>query len=298
MTYQITTQQIRKSYNNGTIDKARTLLDKEENISEELCTTLQALLTLTETMAKHFNLNSKNSSKPPSSDPNRKKRTKKNNTKKKPGGQIGRIGKQLKPVSEPDEIKQLKLDKRTLPKGDYTEGGFESRQVIDFEVSIFVTEYRAQVLVNSDGKRYVAPFPEHVKRPIQYGPKTKASAVYMSQFQLTPYARIADYFSEQVGLNISQGSLFNFNKEAYAALEKFEKIAKLKLTESACVNADETGININGKRSWLHVACNDKWTHFYSHAKRGSEAIDEIGILPNFMGVLCHDHWKPYYNYH
>ena len=25
--------------------------------------------------------------------------------------------------------------------------------------------------------------------------------------------------------------------------------------------------------------------------------MDEMGILPNFKGLLCHDHWKPYYNY-
>lgn len=25
--------------------------------------------------------------------------------------------------------------------------------------------------------------------------------------------------------------------------------------------------------------------------------MDEIGILPVFKGVLCHDHWKPYYHY-
>ena len=23
--------------------------------------------------------------------------------------------------------------------------------------------------------------------------------------------------------------------------------------------------------------------------------MDEIGILPRFHGILCHDHWKPYY---
>ncbi len=25
--------------------------------------------------------------------------------------------------------------------------------------------------------------------------------------------------------------------------------------------------------------------------------MDEIDILPQFVGVLCHDHWKPYYTY-
>ena len=153
------------------------------------------------------------------------------------------------------------------------------------------------MLVSSNGKRHVSPCPAHIKRPVQYGPKTKSSAVYMSQFQLTPYARIVDYFSEQVGLNISQGSFFNFNKEAYVALETFEKVTKSKLIASTRINADETGVNINGKRVWLHTACNDRWTHFYTHHKRGSEAMNAMGILPKFKGVLCHDHWKAYYQY-
>ena len=63
------------------------------------------------------------------------------------------------------------------------------------------------------------------------------------------------------------------------------------------INVDETGININGKRVWLHTACNNKWTHFYPHKRRGSEAMEEIGILSKFKGVLCHDHWKAYYKY-
>ncbi len=36
------------------------------------------------------------------------------------------------------------------------------------------------------------------------------------------------------------------------------------------------------------------------HAQRGQkamDAMDAIGILPRFNGVLCHDHWKPYYRY-
>jgi len=122
-----------------------------------------------------------------------------------------------------------------------------------------------------------------------YGPKTKATSVYMSQYQLPPYNRIEDYFLDQIGLNISTDSFFNFNQEAFDRLADFEAIAKTKLAASLRANADETGINVNGKRLWLHTVCNDKWTHFYPHQKRGSEAMDEIGIIPAFNGVLCHD---------
>lgn len=281
-----------------TIDEARKLLEMEENISPALRSIIGLLLIFMEAFINRLGLNSRNSSKSPSSDLDRKKRSKKfNESSRKPGGQEGRIGKQLKPVNDPDVVEVLKLDKRKLPKDNYTEAGFESRQVIDFDVSICVTEYQAQVLVGSSGKRFVAPFPEHVKRPIQYGPRTKATSVYMSQFQLIPYARIVEYFKEQVGFSISPGTLYNFNKGAYDALENFEKTAKSKLIESERINVDETGVNINGKRLWLHTTCNDKWTYFSPHAKRGKEAMDEIGILPYYKGTACHDHWKPYFKY-
>ena len=33
------------------------------------------------------------------------------------------------------------------------------------------------------------------------------------------------------------------------------------------------------------------------HAKRGREAMNMFGVIPSFQGVLCHDHWQPYYLY-
>ena len=63
------------------------------------------------------------------------------------------------------------------------------------------------------------------------------------------------------------------------------------------IHVDETGINTGGIRSWLHNVSNDRYSYFYPHAKRGGAALDEMGILPNYHGILCHDHWKPYFHY-
>ena len=50
-------------------------------------------------------------------------------------------------------------------------------------------------------------------------------------------------------------------------------------------------------QEWLHCASNTSLTVFFAHTKRGIEAMREMGILPFYKGVLCHDHWKPYYRY-
>jgi transposase len=160
-----------------------------------------------------------------------------------------------------------------------------------------VTEYQAQILEDENGNRFTAEFPFGVNQPVQYGKTVKAHAVYMSQFQLIPYDRMTEYFADQLDIPVSAGSIFNFNRQAYDLLEQFEVIAKQKLTAAAFAHADETGVNVNGKRLWLHCCSNDLWTFLYPHSKRGTEAMDEIGILPLFKGILCHDHWKPYYRY-
>lgn len=282
---------------NATLAEAKVLLENEKNISPELKSMNEKLINLVSLLATQVSLNSQNSSKPPASDPNRQKKSKPSSSGKKPGGQKGRKGVQLKPVDNPDRVEVLKIDRRTLPPGNYTEIGYAKRQVIDVETKVIITEFQAQILESSAGGIITATFPPGVTRPVQYGASIKASSVYMSQFQLVPYNRIEDYFLDQVGLKISTGSFFNFNKEAFELLSAFEIIAKNKLLASPIIHADETGINVNGKRLWLHTACNNLWTHFFPHDKRGSKAMDEINILPKFGGVLCHDHWKPYYLY-
>lgn len=132
---------------------------------------------------------------------------------------------------------------------------------------------------------------------MQYGPNLKAHAVYLSQYPLLPYERVREYFEDQVGLPLSAGSLFNFNQEAFDKTEGFEYWVKDRLAESDLIHADETSINIGGQRHWLHCASNDGLTWPAPHAQRGHEAMDQIGILPRFHGVLCHDHWKSYYRY-
>lgn len=280
----------------ATIERVKTQIAEEENLSPALKSSLEVMLLLVTLLADRFGLNSKNSSKPPSTDPNRKKEPK-NKSNRKPGGQKGRNGMTLKPVADPDEVKDIPVDRSTLPPGNYRDAGFEVRQVFDLDISTLVTEYRAQILIDQHGKRHVAPFPEGVTRPAQYGAGVKTHSVYMSQFQLIPYNRIEDHFLEQMQLPVSAGSIFNFNKDAYDRLELFDQWVKKQLVSSALIHADETGINIGGKRVWLHNASNPEFTFFSPHAKRGGEALDEIGILPRFNGTLCHDHWKPYYKY-
>jgi transposase len=282
---------------NSAIQEAEEIIEKDKTLSPAIKATIKMLIMLVSLLAARLNINSKNSSTPPADDKNRKRGRGTKSSDKKPGGQNGRAGVKLKKVGNPDRIEIITIDKRKLPKGAYKEVGFESRQVFDIEINSVITEYRAQILEDQDGKRYVAEFPAFVKTDVQYGTEVKVNSVYMSQFQLLPYNRIQDQFADQMQLPLSVGTIFNFNQEAYRLLETFEEVAKNQLSRSGLLHNDETSININKKKHWLHTASNQKWTYFYPHEKRGCEAIDDIGILPKFSGISCHDHWKPYFKY-
>lgn len=278
------------------INNAKQLIKDESDLSPGLRSALQVLLLLVSVLLNRATLNSKNSSKPPSTDPNRLK-SRRTPSDKPSGAQKGHLGTTLKKVSDPDVIKVIKLDRRTLPRGCYQDAGIETRQVFDIDISSVVTEYQAQVLRDDQGKRFVATFPDGVTKAVQYGNQIKAHAVYLSQYQLLPYKRVQQYFADQLAIPLSEGSLINFNRQAYLRLERFEQIAKDRLAQADVAHADETGININGKRHWLHCTSSGGWTHYYPHTKRGTEAMIAAGILPRFKGVLCHDHWKPYYQF-
>ena len=47
----------------------------------------------------------------------------------------------------------------------------------------------------------------------------------------------------------------------------------------------ETGVRRGGQLAWAHVVSTSRLTHYAIHSKRGREATDAIGILPDFTGV-------------
>ena len=281
-----------------TLNKARELLQNEKNISPVFKTTIELILTLMQIMLERLSSNSKNSSKPPSSDPNKKKKDR-NKSNKPKGGQLGHNGTTLKQVENPDQIVDLSIDRTTLPTNNsYKENGYIARQVVDITISRFITEYRAEVLIDKQGNQYIAEFPDNITRPIQYGASVKAHVTYLSTYQLLPCERLQEQFNNEYGIPISTGSICNFTAEAAALVEElFEPKAKQELINAAVGHADETGINVNGKKIWLHDFSNELWTWLEPHTKRGVEAMNGIGILPHFSGVLCHDHWKAYFSY-
>lgn len=272
-------------------------IESDPEISPSLKATIQTLIMLIQLLLERFGKNSRNSSVPPAMDPNRTKQLRNGNSCRPRGGQFGHVGTTLTKVDNPDEVIIIKASTKDMPEGIWRIKGYVVRQVVELELNKRIVEYRAEVLVNQDGLEVTASFPGNVIKAVQYGESVKVQATYLSQYQLIPYERITEHFADQYGIPISAGTVNNILSEAYLLLDKFEKWLIDKLRQELVLNLDETGVNIGGERKWLHVVCSTRYTYYLPHDKRGSEAIDATGILPQTKAILCHDHWKPYFNY-
>ena len=280
------------------------LKEENEKLKEENRVLKSLVVALTAKVAEleaRLNKNSNNSNNPPSSDG--PKRTVKNSRKpsgKPSGGQNGHEGstKALKP--NPDVIVELK------PKTECECGGviletdqYTIRQVTDMRpIEVITLEYRAKEGICGDcGKVHKASFPPGVEGTVSYGEHIQAIVTYLTNYQLLPLKRTTELVGDLFGLRISQGMIVAAGQEAYENLAPAEESIKEELCDSEVVGYDESGMRVNGKNHWLHSAGTERCTFYAIHPKRGREAMDDIGILPNFTGTAIHDHWKSYYHY-
>jgi transposase len=252
-------------------------------------------------------LNSRNSSKPPSSDGLAKPAPKslRQKTGRRPGGQPGRVGRTLQPVAHPDRVEVHRLER--CPCGLCRGHSLRQERVLDYEkrqvfelppVRLEVTEHQAEIKrCPVSGRLVTASFPEGVNAPVQYGPRFKAQMVYFNVEHFIPFERLTRICQDLYGQPLSEATVVAANQGAYDHLAPFERRVIQLLPQASLNCCDESGLRVAKSLHWLHVVSNPSLTFYGVHAKRGAEAMEEFGILPQCKNWLIHDHWKAYFTY-
>lgn len=294
---------IREAYRKGedaVVEVFHEVLSCIKDLSRHIEKQQQVIDELQRQIAK----NSSNSSKPPSSDGFKKPRTSSLRKKgeKSTGGQEGHKGSTLNQVETPDHkvvYETVSCIHCQTSLCDVPVSEYEKRQVFDIPaIHIEVTEHKAEVkFCPQCGKMNKGVFPQEVSQPVQYGDNVKSHAVYFNNYHHIPVARTAEIFEDVFGHRISEGVIVQSNDAAATAVAPSTEAIKDQLINSDVANFDESGLKVKGKLHWLHVASNEKLTHYEVHKKRGQTAMDDIAILPEFQGTAVHDHWKSYFAY-
>jgi len=249
-----------------------------------------------------INKNSRNSSKPPSTDTFRKIKGQRKPSGRPVGGQKGHKGHTLEMAEKPDreivhQVARCEFCGRSLCDVEAT--NYERRQVFDLPpIKVELVEHHAESKICPNcGCINKAAFPKEVAYPVQYGTRLKSVAVYLNQYQLVPFDRLSETFVDLFGHRLSQSTLIDANRTCYSILGPVEEDIKQQIIASPVICLDETGMRIEGKRKWCHVVSTENLTYYAANPHRGSEANEDMGILPVYSGTAVHDGWSSYFKF-
>lgn len=248
-------------------------------------------------LERRLGLNSSNSGKPPSSDglkkPPRVSSLRKP-TGKKIGGQAGHPGKTLCRSETPDAT----IDHYPAICAACGESlsaataiGHVARQVFDLPEPrpLIVTEHRAHgCRCAACGAQTRAAFPDGVTAPVQYGPRIGAFVLYLLHYQLLPEKRLAMLMADLFGVTLVAATIARISRDCARRYAGFVDAVRDLVAAAAVKHLDETGFRMGGRTQWLHIASTLRLTFYRVSSKRGS-------LLANVIGIVVHDHWKPYY---
>lgn len=277
-------------------------LSNEGKITPEVGTLLQAMIMLFELliavfMEKKTKKNNRNSSKPSS-------QTGKDNTSTQPGtnGKGKEQNDALSANTRTVETTQVAKVKDCQFCGEVLDdtpaNEHERRTRIDIIFEKVVSHVDAEIKVcprcNMQNK---GRFPEEMAGPLQYGPGIKGYVVNLLIAQMISLKRVQKMIQTLIGRVLSEASILKYVMQLHHALEKWEQSAIERLLQMPAIHVDETSLRVCKKNHWIHVSAAGDITLKFLHPKRGLEAIEQIGVIPRYSGVVIHDCWQSYLSY-
>jgi transposase len=141
------------------------------------------------------------------------------------------------------------------------------------------------------------PFPEAFSGPLQYGAGIKAYGLNLLIAQMLSLKRVQQSLHTLIGRLISEATILKYVLQLHQALERWEQAAIEQLLILPALHVDETSLRVDRSNHWIHVCSGGDTTLKFLHPKRGQEAMQDIGVIPRYGGVIIHDCWASYLTY-
>lgn len=142
-----------------------------------------------------------------------------------------------------------------------------------------------------------APFPNEFQGPLQYGNGIKAFVICLLVTQMVALKRTQNMLKTLLGKIISETTMLSYVMRLHQALESWEQSAKETLLKQPSMYTDETSLRVDKKNYWIHVYASGDITLKCLHRRRGSEAMEDINLIPRYGGTIIHDCWASYFSY-
>jgi transposase-like protein len=277
------------------------LILESKDISAEVRLFISSLLTMMEVivsvlLTKKVHKNSSNSGLPPSrnfgSNGNRNKSG--NSETDKKGTQLPNTRNVTEEILIPvDECNSCGTDLSSKEADDT-----EARVEIDIIYEINRKEVTVEIKnCDSCGEITKGEFPKGMDGKLQYGIGIKAAIINYIMVQMFSYDRCSEHFKGLIGRFISQATMLKYIMNFHLSLAKWE-LQKIKdRLKMPVIHVDETSIRVNKVNYWIHVYTYGNISLQFVHRKRGIEAVDAIGIIPRYGGIIVHDCWATYFSY-
>ena len=128
-----------------------------------------------------------------------------------------------------------------------------------------------------------------------WGPRAASVATYLAAGQHLPYERLSVAMGVLFDAPIGQGTLATIMLRGEARLDEFIERLKGLLSQAPVVSADETSIRVATSSSWIHAISTPGLTFLALDEHRGIDAINNIGVLTRYSGVIMHDGLATYH---
>jgi len=244
-----------------------------------------------------INKDSTNSSKPPGSDGLKKIVNNRASSTRKKGGQNGHKGHRLTIPKELDTLVQKGKAEHIII--DETNGA--KSYTSDWEIDL------KTIPVYTERRRKAGAIPT-----IHYGEQIQSMAVYLQHIGMLSLERLSDYIRVLSGglITLSEGSLLKFSHQVASKIDL--TTYKTDILNGEVLHVDETPIRTTERISkegtpehakhttwnaYIRTYSNAKTTILIATARKDNESVQADGILPEYYGIVSHDHEAKFYRY-
>jgi hypothetical protein len=176
--------------------------------------------------------------------------------------------------------------------------GHERRTRIDIIFEKVVSHVDAQIKSCPQcGAQTKGQFPADLSGPLQYGSGIKGYVLNLLIAQMISLKRVQQSIRTLIGMAISQTTILKYVMQLHRALAAWEQSAIEQLLAMPAMHVDETSLRVDRKNHWIHVCSAGEITLKFLHPNRGREAIEAIGVIPRYGGVVIHDCLASYLSY-